>query len=213
MPGSHANTAQCLPGHTPFSMLIVPPDSFCAGGREKKKRPPPSLPSLPPLPSITPNPPLSSLSLPAFTHLLPPHRSSFSPPGLRHHWSWQNTHSTGIKVKGCSCLNKERGGEGAEDGGRTGWEGVTHRLSPLFRQRAERGLQRQGGQACDGCLDGPLGVLRRRLFVTISQPVYSLWPAADVNTKRLLTAIYRRGCLAMSLLCVNDDQNAGCAVG
>lgn len=146
MPGSHANTAQCLPGHTPFSMLIVPPDSFCAGGREKKKRPPPSLPSLPPLP-YPPSPQIllspRSPCLPSPIYC-PPHRSSFSPPGLRHHWSRQNTHSTGIKVKGCSCLNKERGGEGAEDGGRTGWEGVTHRLSPLFRQRAERGLQRRG---------------------------------------------------------------------
>lgn len=88
---------------------------------------------------------------------------------------------------------------------------------PPFSAAGRKGAAASGGparrQACDGCLDGPLGVLRRRLFVPISQPVYSLWPAADVNTKRLLTAIYRRGCLAVSLLCVNDDQHAGCAVG
>lgn len=139
MPSSHANTAQCLPGHTPFSMLIVPPVSFCAGGETKSNLPLSLPPSLPPSPQILPSP--RSPSLPAFTHLLPPHLSSFSPPGLRHHWSPQNTHSTGIEVKGCSCLNKERGREG---GWRTGWEGVTHRLAPLFRQWAERGLQRRG---------------------------------------------------------------------
>lgn len=57
LPGPLTNTAQCLPGHTPFSMLIVPPDSFCS--REKKRL----LPS-----SLLPSPKFTS-----FTLLHPPH--------------------------------------------------------------------------------------------------------------------------------------------
>lgn len=82
---------------------------------------------------------------------------------------------------------------------------MTHRLSPLFSAAGRKGAAASGGparrQACDGCLDGPLGVLRRRLFVPIFQPVYSLWPAADVNKTAANSYLPKRMLGRVSPLC------------
>lgn len=159
LPGSHTNTAQCLPGHTPFSMLIVPPDSFCS---REKKRLLPSSPLPPSLkftnsgPSFPPRPPSPFYSPPP-TFTIGPHSR----------WS-THTHSTGVKVKGCSCLNKEMGG------GRKGerWRGrrVTHSLASL--SAVGRGSSSLG---CGGYFDGLVRVWGRGAMARCFGLSYTVW--------------------------------------
>lgn len=159
LPGSHTNTAQCLPGHTPFSMLIVPPDSFCS--REKKRLLPSS--PLPPSLKFTNSGP-SSPPRPPSPFYSPPPTFTIGP-----HSRWStHTHSTGVKVKGCSCLNKEMGG------GRKGerWRGrrVTHSLASL--SAVGRGSSSLG---CGGYFDGLVRVWGRGAMARCFGLSYTVW--------------------------------------
>lgn len=96
--------------HSPC--FIVHPDSFCTSGEKATSSllTPPSLhPS-----KLTDSPVLFSLP----SHLYSPLPSALMTSGPHTHThADRHTHSTFIKVKGCSCLNKEIGGVRGRGGG------------------------------------------------------------------------------------------------
>lgn len=142
--------------HSPC--LLFPLTAFVVG-RKSDFSPPPL--SLHLLNSPTPAPPLLPARLHPFT---PPPTFTIGP-----HSRWStHTHSTGVKVKGCSCLNKEMGG------GRKGerWRGrrVTHSLASL--SAVGRGSSSLG---CGGYFDGLVRVWGRGAMARCFGLSYTVW--------------------------------------